>query len=63
MIPNSPSTKWLTFFLHPPVGVFSLKGHRKFEAYLKLGPTVSTWVGGTVRDEEDEPKKAEENIE
>ena len=36
---HSPSTKWLTFFLQPPAGVFSLKGHRKLEAYLKLGPT------------------------
>jgi len=27
--------------LQPPVGVLSWKGHRKFEAYLKFGPTVS----------------------
>ena len=47
---NSPSTKWLTFFLQPPVGVFSLKGHRKFEAYLKLGPTVRIWIRESVWD-------------
>ena len=37
------STKWLTFFLKPPDGVFSLKGHRKLDAYLKLGPTDRIW--------------------
>ena len=37
------STKWLTFFLQPPDGVFSLKGHRKLDAYLKLGPTDRIW--------------------
>ena len=41
LLPKSPpSTKWLVFLRHPPVGVLSLNGHRKFEANLKLGPTV-----------------------
>jgi len=38
---SPPSTKWFVFTLIPPVGLLSLKGHRKLLAFLKFSPTVN----------------------
>ena len=47
---SPPSLKWLYFLRQPPLGVLSLKGQRKLEAALKLGPTVKiSWIKSSMQ--------------
>lgn len=47
---SPPSTKWFDFLFQPPLGVLSLKCHRKLEANLKVLPTVKiSWIRSSMQ--------------